>query len=61
MFYDHNGTKLEISIRKMSGNPPNVHNLSNTFKKLWANEESIKEVIKYFALSKKRKHNISNL
>lgn len=52
------GTKLKISIRKIPGNSPNVHNLSNTFKKTLANEEIIQESINYFLLSKKKRQHI---
>lgn len=46
MFYNYNGTNLEISMRNMPGNSPNVYNFSNTSKQpMKKTERKLKNIL----------------
>lgn len=61
MFSDHNGVKLKIHSRKISGKFPIIWKLNNIVLNNPHMKQEIKEIRKYFELNKNEKTTYKNL
>ena len=62
MFSDHNGIRLEINKRKISGKSPNIWKLnSRILNNPWLKEEIKREMGNYFVLNENENTEYQNL